>query len=175
MDTIVFSMSIDYEAIYANVTDVNVLNQKRRARRSIITHQEQYFGSHSTISPQDVKSAELSSKFNKLKHLVSEHEAIQNRIDDVTNPGDDGADFVKDNELLVKHSQFLDDFECLYHQHQTWCIGSCIRHDANILLSISSLNSETCRETYEKLKLEYQTFVTSDHSFLSYSDTYWTK
>ncbi len=29
-------MSIDYEAVYADVTDVNVLKQKRRAQRSMI-------------------------------------------------------------------------------------------------------------------------------------------
>ncbi len=170
MDNIVFSLSIDYEPIYADVTNVNVLKQKRRAERSMRTRQEHYFASHSTVSSQDVKSAEISSKLNKLKDPVSEHEAVQNRIDGVTYCGEDHAGFVKDNKLLVKHSQFLDDFECLYHQHQTWCIGSRIRHNANILLSILLLNSEACRESYKKLKLDYQTFVTSAHSLLSCSD-----
>ncbi len=163
-------MSIDYEAVYADITDVNVLKQKRRARRSMITRQEQYFTSHSSLSPQEIKSAEISSKLNKLKDLVSEHEALQNRIDDVTNPSEDNADFVKDNQLLLNHFQLLDDFESLYNQHQAWCTGSRIKHDANILLNTSSLNSEACRESYEKLKLEYKTFVTSTHSYLSCSD-----
>ena len=99
-------MSI-FEALYADVTDVNVLKQKRRAQRSMIIRQEQYFISHSKIPPQEIKSAEIFSKLNKLTDLISEHEALQNRIDDITKPGDDDVEFVKDNELLLKHSQFL--------------------------------------------------------------------
>ena len=53
-----------------------------------------------------MKSAEIYSKLNKLTDLISEHEALQNRIDDITKPGDDDAEFVKDNELLLKHSNF---------------------------------------------------------------------
>ena len=162
-------MSI-FEALYADVTDVNVLKQKRRARRSMITRQEQYFISHSKIPPQEIRSAEIFCKLNKLTDLISEHEALQIRIDDITKPGDDDAEFVKDNELLLKHSQFLDDFECLYNKQQTWCSGSRIRHDANILLSTSSLNSEACRGSYENLKTEYKVFVTSAHSYLSCPD-----
>ena len=78
-------MSI-FEALYANVTDVNVLKQKMRARRSMITRQEQYFISHSKIPPQEIKSAEILSKLNKLTDLISEYEALQNRIDDITKP-----------------------------------------------------------------------------------------
>ena len=107
-------MSI-FEALYADVTDVNVLKQKKRAQRSMITRQEQYFISHSKIPPQEIKSAEIFSRLNKLTDLISEHETLQNRIHDITKPGDDDAEFVKDNELLLKHSQFLDDFECLYN------------------------------------------------------------
>ena len=162
-------MSI-FEALYADVTDISVLKQKRRARRSMITRQEQYFIPHSKIPPQEIKSAEILSKLNKLTGLISEHEALQNRIDDITKPGYDDAEFVKDNELLFKHSQFLDYFECLYNKQQTWCSGSRIRHDANILLSTSSLNSEACRGSYENLKTEYKDFVTSAHSYLSCPD-----
>ena len=112
-------MSI-FEALYADVIDVNVLKQKRKARHSMITHQEQYFISHSKIPPQEMKSAEIFSKLNKLTDLISEHEALQNRIDDIIKPGDDDVAFVKDNELLLRHSLFLDDFECLYNKQQTW-------------------------------------------------------
>ena len=67
-------MSI-FEALYTDVTDVNVLKQKRRAQRSMITRQEQYFISHSKIPPQEIKSVEIFNELNKLKDLISEHEA----------------------------------------------------------------------------------------------------
>ena len=136
----------------------------------MITRQEQYFISHSKIPLQEIKSAEIFSKLNKLTDLISEHEVLKNRIDDITKPGDDDAEFVKDNELLLKHSQFLDDFECLYNKQQTWCFSSRIRHDANILLNTSSLNSEACHGSNENLKTEYKDFVTSAHSYLSCPD-----
>ena len=44
-------MSI-FETLYADVTDVDVLKQKRRARRNMITRQEQYFIPHYKIPPQ---------------------------------------------------------------------------------------------------------------------------
>ncbi len=81
----------------------------------MITRQEQYFSTHSSIPPQDIQSAEISSKLNKLKDLINEHEALQNRIDDSTNAREDDSEFLKDSQLLIKHSQFLDDFECLYN------------------------------------------------------------
>ena len=155
------------KALYADVTDVNVLKQKRRAQHSMITRQEQYFISHSKIPPHEIKLAEIFSKLNQLTDLISDHEALQNRIDDITKPGDNDAEFLKDNQLLLKNSQFLDD-ECLYQQ-QMWCSGSCIRHDANILLSTSSL-CEACRGSYENLKNRIQGLVTSAHSYLSCPD-----
>ena len=159
-----------FEDPYADVTDANVLKQKRRARRSMITRQEQYFISHPKIPSQKIKSAEIFSKLNKLTDLISEHEGLQNLIDVITKPGDDDDEFVKDYQLLLKHSQFLDEFECLYNKQQTWYFGSCIRQDANILLSTSSFNSEAYRGSYENLKTEHKDSVTSAHSYLSCPD-----
>ena len=123
-------MSLDYESQYADVTDVNVLKQKRRARRGMITHQEQYINRHSKISLQDIKQNELVSKLNKLRDLVNDHEALQNHIEDLTAPRDDNAEFVTDCQLLIKHSQLVDNLENLHNMHQIWCVGNHAKHDA---------------------------------------------
>ena len=130
----------------------------------MITRQEQYFICHSKIHPKEIKSGEIFTKQNKPTDLISEHEALQNGIDNITKPGDDDAEFVKNCELLLKHSQFLDYFECLYNKQQTWCSCSRIRHDSNILLNTSSLNSEASRGSYVNLKTDYKDFVASAHS-----------
>ncbi len=160
-------MSNNYEVIYAELMDVDVLKQKRRSRQSTITRQEQYLITLSKTPLQEIKSAEITSKLSKLKDLVNEHEALQNLIEEVTAPREDNPDFIKDNQVLLKHSQMLDDFENLYIQYQTWCSGSCIKHDASILINTSSLNTKACRDSYEILKIEYEDFLTSASSYFS--------
>ncbi len=163
-------MSIDYEAVYADITDITVLKQKRRARRSTITRQEQTLSNYSKTPLSDIKQAEVTSKLYKLRDLVNDHEALQNRIDDLIPIGEENTELDKDSQLLLKHSKILDDYECLYNQLQAWCSGCGIRHDSDILLSTSSLNSEVCRDSYDKLKIEYKDFLTSAHSYLSCPD-----
>ncbi len=146
-------MSIDYEAVYADITDITVLKQKRRARRSTITRQEQTLSNYSKTPLSDIKQAEVTSKLYKLRDLVNDHEALQNRIDDLIPIGEENTELDKDSQLLLKHSKILDDYECLYNQLQAWCSGCGIIHDSDILLSTSSLNSEVCRDSYDKLKI----------------------
>ena len=101
---------------------------------------------------------------------MNDHEALQNRIEDITTPREEDVEFVKDSQLLLRHSQLLYNFESLYNQHQTWCSGSSIRYDADILISTSSLNTEACHDSYQKFKIKVKDFVTSAPSYLSCPD-----
>ncbi len=94
-------MSIDYEAVYANITDITVLKQKRRARRSTITRQEQTLSHYSKTPLSDIKQAEVTSKLYKLRDLVNDHEALQNRIDDLIPIGEENTELDKDSQLLL--------------------------------------------------------------------------
>ncbi len=108
-------MSNKYEVIYSELMDVDVLKQKRRSQRITITRQEQYLITLSKTPLQKIKSAEITSKLSKLKDLVNEHEALQNRIEEVTAPTEDNLEFIKDNQVLLKHSQMLDDLKtCIF-------------------------------------------------------------
>ena len=100
---------------------------------------------------------------------MTDHEALQNRIEDLTASSEDDAELVTDCQLLIKHSQLVDNLENL-HMHQSWCVGNHVRHDAEDLLSTASLNSEACRDSYEKVKVKYNDFAISAHSYLICSD-----
>ncbi len=104
-------MSIDYEAVYADITDITVLKQKRRARRSTITRQEQTLSNYSKTPLSDIKQAEVTSKLYKLRDLVNDHESLQNRIDDLIPIGEENTELDKDSQLLIKHSKILDDYK----------------------------------------------------------------
>ena len=101
---------------------------------------------------------------------MNDHEALQNRIEDLTAPWEDYAEFVTDYQLLIKHSQLVDNLENLQNMHQMWCVGNRVRHDAESLLITASLNSKACRDSYEKLKVKYNDFAISAHSYLICSD-----
>ena len=88
---------------------------------------------------------------------MNDHEALQNRIEDITTPGEEDVEFVKDSQLLLRHSQLLNNLESLYNQHQTWCSGSRIRHDADILLSLSHLTPKLAMILMRNLKLNIRT------------------
>ncbi len=90
-------MSNNYEVIYSELMDVDVL---RRSRQSTITRQEQYLITLSKTPLQEIKSAEITS-MSKLKDLVNEHEALQNRNEEVTAPSEDNPEFIKDNQVLL--------------------------------------------------------------------------
>ncbi len=105
-------MSIDYEAVYADITDITVLKQKRRAWRSTITRQEQTLSNYSKTPLSDIKQAEVTSKLYKLRDLVNDHE---DRIDDLIPIGEENTELDMDSQLLLKHSKILDDYECLYN------------------------------------------------------------
>jgi len=91
-------MATDYEALYADITDVNVLKQKRRSRHRMITHQEPYVSTQSKVTLENIHHQELVSKLNKLnKDLVSDHEALQNRIEDLSAHVDDETEFAADS------------------------------------------------------------------------------
>ena len=64
----------------------------------------------------------------------------------------------------------MDNLENLHNMHQMWCAGNRVRHDAEVLLSTASLNSEACRDSYEKLKVKYNDFAISAHCYLISSD-----
>ena len=89
-------MSTDYEAVYADVMDVNVLKLKRRALRSTITHQEQYLTTLFKTPLQGIKTADITSMLN-IKYLVNDHEALQNHIKDITTPGEEDVEFDNDS------------------------------------------------------------------------------
>ena len=114
---------------------------------------------HNKIALSDIRPSEVQSKLEKVKDLVQEHEAIQTRIEELTGEEDEEFDFEEDSEMLLKHAKIIDDFEDLSRAHQAWSEGYHIQHEANVLLSTSTLNTTPCRTSYEKLKLAHATFL----------------
>ena len=149
-------MSQDYETIYATVGDIKLLKQKRGARRGAITWHGQYFQLHSKIPLKEIRPNEVSSKLDKLKGLVQEYEALQVRIEELM---EEGEDFTDDNQLLVKHAQLVDEYEDLYAAHQVWSEGCHIQYDASVLISTTSLDTPPCRAAYDKLKKDHGSFL----------------
>ncbi len=133
-------MSTDYEAKYAEVTDNNLLKQKRKARRGAITHQDQYSKTRIKSSLKELMPTELSSKLVKLRELVEEHEALQNRIEELTEVGAEDAEFLRDSQLLLEHTKVVDDLHALHMYSEQWCIGQAIKLKIESLLHTSSLN-----------------------------------